>query len=145
MTADTLLQHLDGVKRTGAETWLARCPAHDDKRPSLSVRETGDGRVLLNCWAGCATGDVLAAVGLTFSDLFPPDPSRTDHRQRGERRPFPAADVLRAVAQESLLVAIAAARVCDGHPLTDDGRARLMLAAQRLQAAADASGVSRHG
>jgi hypothetical protein len=50
---------------------MARCPAHDDRTPSLSVTEGGDGRVLLKCQAGCDTKDVLAARGLTMADLFP--------------------------------------------------------------------------
>lgn len=142
MTADALLQHLDGVRRTGPETWIARCPAHDDKRPSLSIRETADGRVLLHCWTGCSTGEVVAAVGMTLQDLFPPRADRVDHRQRGERRPFPAADVLRAIAFEAQLVAIEAARLGHGATLTDGDRERVMLAAQRLSAAAAAAGVA---
>ena len=54
MTAATFLDRLDGVKRTGAGRWLARCPAHDDKRASLAVRELDDGRVLVHDFAGCA-------------------------------------------------------------------------------------------
>lgn len=50
---------------------MAKCPAHDDKSPSLSVRETEDGRVLIHCHAGCGASDVLAAIGLTLADLFP--------------------------------------------------------------------------
>jgi hypothetical protein len=58
------------VKRTGDLRWIAKCPAHLDKTPSLSVRADDDGRVLIHCFAGCATFDVLMAVGLDFGDLF---------------------------------------------------------------------------
>jgi len=54
----------------------ARCPAHDDREPSLAVSEGADGRALLHCHAGCATRDVIAALGLTWSDLFPPGHDR---------------------------------------------------------------------
>jgi hypothetical protein len=144
MTAAALLDRLDKVRRTGPGTWIACCPAHDDRGPSLSVRETDGGRTLVYCFAGCSIGEVVGAAGIQLSDLFPPrDPDRIDHRKRGERRPFPAADALRCVAQESLLVAIAASRLGSGHPLDDEGRARLLLAAGRLQSAAEIAGVNR--
>jgi hypothetical protein len=40
-----LLDRLQGVKRTGPSRWIARCPAHEDRRPSLAVRELDDGRL----------------------------------------------------------------------------------------------------
>jgi hypothetical protein len=132
MIADALLSRLDGVKRTGVDRWLARCPAHEDKRPSLGVREIDDDRVLVHCWSGCATGDVLAAVGMTFDDLFP---ARPTHRGKPERRPFPAADVLRAVESETLIAAVAASTLGNGGSLSDEDRARLLLASSRLTAA----------
>jgi putative DNA primase/helicase len=48
------------------------CPAHDDRKESLSVTEGDDGKVLVKCFAGCDTKKVLAAVGLKMTDLFPP-------------------------------------------------------------------------
>lgn len=56
-------------KRTGGG-WMAPCPAHEDSTPSLSVAEGDDGRVLVHDHGGCDTRDVLAALGLTFRDLF---------------------------------------------------------------------------
>jgi hypothetical protein len=53
----------------GASRWMAACPAHEDRDPSLSISELNDGKVLLRCFAGCETDDVLAAVGWTFSML----------------------------------------------------------------------------
>jgi len=69
MSATTLLDRLHGVRSTGPGRWIARCPAHEDRSPSLSVRET-DGRTLIHCFGGCSAGDVLAAVGLRMTDLF---------------------------------------------------------------------------
>ncbi|MGE5593428.1 MAG: hypothetical protein ACM3X3_07075 [Betaproteobacteria bacterium] len=68
---EAVLARLQGVRRTGEGRWLARCPAHNDTHPSLSVREASDGKVLLRCWAGCDSGQVLAALGLSWRDLFP--------------------------------------------------------------------------
>lgn len=44
-----ILPRLEKVKRAGPDKWLAKCPAHDDKRPSLSIREAEDHKVLLKC------------------------------------------------------------------------------------------------
>jgi putative DNA primase/helicase len=56
-----------------------RCPAHDDRHPSLSV-SNGDGKVLLHCHAGCELADILTALGLEQRDLF------DQPRQNGHRR-----------------------------------------------------------
>lgn len=135
MSADTLLLRLDGLKRTGQGRWIAKCPAHDDRRPSLAIRELDDGRILAHCFAQCPVADVLAAVGLTLEDLFPePLPS---HSCKSERRPFNAIDILRCVASESLIVAVAARNLAQEIGLTQDDRDRLLLAAGRLQEAVE--------
>ena len=143
MTADRLLQQLAGVRSTGKGMWIAQCPAHGDKHPSLAIRELDNGRVLLHCFVGCSAGEVLAALGMTLSDLFPPRTDGSiDHRQRHERRPFPATDALRCIAVEAMLVVISATRLAQGGTLTEDDRQRLLVAASRIQAAVDAVGVA---
>lgn len=97
-----LIEHLEGVRKTGAGRWLAKCPAHADRTASLSVRELDDGRILAHCFAGCSAHEVVAAAGLSLSDLFPERPQQ--HAKR-ERRPFPAADALRCIAFEALVAA----------------------------------------
>lgn len=139
MSAAFLLDRLEKVKRTGTNRWQARCPAHADKGPSLSIRELDDGRVLMHCFGGCSTVEVLAAAGLAFDDLFPPKP--VDYQTHPERRPWPAADVLRAVAFEALVVAQSAAALLAGEPFGQSERDRLMLAASRINAALTAAGV----
>jgi hypothetical protein len=79
-----VLEKLDGVKRTRRGA-LARCPGHQDTRPSLAVDEGDDGRALMTCRAGCRTADILSAIGLQYADLFPPrtgDVLRTAPRPR---------------------------------------------------------------
>lgn len=139
MSADNLLQHLQKVKRTGQDKWLACCPAHEDRTASLSVRELDDGRILVHCFAGCSVVEVLGAAGLTFDALYPEKP--IDHG-KPERRPFPAADILRAIAFESTLVLIAAADLLAGNPFTNADRTRLALACSRIQSALIAGGIS---
>jgi hypothetical protein len=137
---DNLLQHLDKVRRTGAGTWSARCPAHDDRGPSLTIAEKDDGRILVHCFAGCDVQDVLGAVGLTFSDLYPP--RVVDHLVKPDRRPFPAADVLRAIGFEALVVAAAAVAMLAGEPFSELDRERLILAVSRIRAGLTAGGLS---
>jgi len=57
------------VKKVGAG-WSARCPAHDDRRSSLSIGIGDAGRILLKCHAGCDLDDILAAAHLEHGDLF---------------------------------------------------------------------------
>jgi hypothetical protein len=66
---DVVLGRLEKVRRRG-EGWIARCPAHADRRPSLSVGVGKDGRVLLKCYAGCRVEDIVRAIGLELSALF---------------------------------------------------------------------------
>jgi hypothetical protein len=141
MIADVLLSKLEKVKRTGNGRHTARCPAHDDKGPSLAIRELDDGRVLIHCFSGCDVHSILAAVGLTIEALFP---EREIQHGRPERRPFPAADVLRCVAFESLVVATAGTALLDGRSFSAEDRARMFLAVSRLQTATSAAGL-RHG
>jgi hypothetical protein len=63
----TLLGRRDHVKQTGPGRWLARCPAHEDRTPSHSIRELDDQRVLVNRFAGCGAIDVLDALGFQWS------------------------------------------------------------------------------
>lgn len=73
---DVVLVRLKGVKRVSGG-WLALCPSHDDRDPSLKVAEADDARVLLYCHGGCRTEDVVAAMGLAMRDLFPRREGRT--------------------------------------------------------------------
>ena len=64
MNIDNLLSRLHKVKKTGPDRWLACCPAHEDKTPSMAIRELGDGRILIHDFAGCSVEAILDAVGL---------------------------------------------------------------------------------
>ena len=109
MLAEKLLVHLDSVQATGDGRWIARCPAHADKTPSLAVREVDD-RLLIHCFAGCGVADIVGAVGLKFSDLFPPRPDDPVTGRKPERKPFYAADAIYPKIRLSLFS-------CKSHPL----------------------------
>lgn len=79
---DRVLGRLEGVRgHDGA--WTALCPAHGDRNPSLSVAEADDGKCLLKCHAGCATEDIVHAMELRMSDLYPDNTSSGNGRGRG--------------------------------------------------------------
>jgi hypothetical protein len=65
-----IAERFEDFQRSG-KGYKARCPAHDDSNPSLSINEGEDGRILIHCHAGCPIADVLEVVGLTLADLQP--------------------------------------------------------------------------
>lgn len=153
MSADLLLTRLQGVRKTGAASWVAKCPAHEDKRPSLSITETPDGRILLHDHAGCASADVLAAVGLGFADLFPNDGHDDVGRRKGWRSAkakearqtkvrIPASTVLVAVAHDATEAAVLVSDVAEGKAMLDDVRLRLFELAGRIADALRVAGVA---
>lgn len=121
--ADRLLSTLDKVRQVGPGEWIACCPAHDDRSPSLAVRELEDGRLLIHDFGGCATGEVVAAVGMTLSDLFPTGGRRRAHHREGLDRPLRLQDVARALSHELLLAQILLVDLADGREV-DGERAR---------------------
>lgn len=74
-----------------ASTWKARCPAHDDRTPSLGIWVGDNGALIIRCFskqAGCTLPAILHAAGLTMSDLFPPDHAHAGpHRGHTAVRP----------------------------------------------------------
>lgn len=139
--AGLLIARLNGVKETGRGKWQAVCPSHDDKHPSLNIKERDDGALLLKCWAGCSAGEIVSAVGLELADLFPKSDNFDQTRApRREMRPWSALDVLRALTHEVTIVAVCAGRL-NSAGLTPEDAARLSLATQRLWAAGQAVNV----
>ena len=140
MSIEIITSKLEKIKRTGTGRWMASCPSHTDKTASLSLRQLDDGRILLHCFAGCNVDEVLSAIGMTINDLFP------QRLQDGkpERRPFPAADVLRAIAIEAQVVSIVAADVVKGVALDAKTKERVFLATERINAGLTAAGLN-HG
>ena len=79
MNIHRILESFDNVRRSGSG-WVASCPAHQDKSPSLSLKDDGS-KILLHCFAGCSTDEVLIAAGLDWAALFPKS-SPPSHSQR---------------------------------------------------------------
>jgi hypothetical protein len=80
--AERILPLLSTVRRIGDNRWISQCPAHQDRHPSLSVRQVHD-RTLIRCWVGCTVEQIVASIGLTLADLY---------NDRKGFRPNPVAD-----------------------------------------------------
>jgi hypothetical protein len=149
MTADEIIARLDGVRERGPGRWSAKCPSHEDKSPSLSIRECDDGTILLHDFGGCDALSIVNAIGIEFADLFPArNIRRVDHRERPR---IPASERLELLEHE---IGVAFFLISDAvnalsrrenlnsgqslATLFDDDCKRLTLAYQRI-------GSARHG
>lgn len=100
-----VLSRLQGVKQHGAR-WAARCPAHEDKHPSLSVGVGKQGQVLLYCHAGCDTKAILLALDITYPDLWPANGETTSR--------VPAPPDATALSWEMAVARACSGRDCQG-------------------------------
>lgn len=86
---ELLLSRLKDVTKSG-DGWMACCPAHDDRTPSLSIGEGREGRVLLKCFGeGCSVDAICESVGLKPADLFSkiPSASKSTELLRSQSKP----------------------------------------------------------
>lgn len=135
---EDILSRLEKVKRTGRNNWLACCPAHDDKNPSLTLTHGENGGVVARCHSHqCDISAIVHAVGLGWAPWFPPK-APSDYDFRGPiRRPFPAADVLEALALECRIVAIVAEGIEKGEDVPEIDRERMRVAIMRIREAGE--------
>ncbi|MCX4146755.1 MULTISPECIES: hypothetical protein [Paraburkholderia] len=129
-----LLDRLEGVRAIGHNRWVARCPAHDDSHPSLAITEKANGSVLLHCFAGCEVGDLVGALSLDLSDLFPARQSGV-HGVKPVKRRFSAEQVLQAVALELIEVTLIVGAIARRGSVTRTERERLLQSVSRFMAA----------
>jgi len=125
---DNVLSRLDRVSgRNGS--WTAKCPAHQDKSPSLAIAER-DGVVLLHCFAGCSAYEICSAIGLEMSDLFP------ERVETGKPKPkFFSKDLLKIIHFEACVVMMLASDVANGKSISQDDLNRAWLAYERIDEA----------
>ena len=122
MSAHAIVERLEYCRSSGDREWIARCPAHDDRSPSLSVRDVGDDRTLIHCHAGCAALAVLDALGLDWGALYPP---QDRHRYKSTKQQ-------RERSLDELVVEIAIADMNAGRELSALDRERAREALYRL-------------
>ena len=104
----------------------------------MAVREGEDGRVLLHCFAGCETANVLGAIGMDMTDLFPPDSKRREYPVEGKpsmKPSFFASDLMRIIHFEALVVQIVAFDIANSKPVNEETRERMLTAYQRIDEA----------
>ena len=112
----------------------AYCPAHEDKNPSLAVRLLDDGRILLHCFSGCSTEEVLSAVDMSLTDLFP-EPLTHGEPMRPMKPAFFSSDLMRIVHFEALVVLITALDIDKGRMPSEETRRRVRIAYERIDEA----------
>lgn len=132
--ASRLIDRLSRVKQTAPGRWLACCPAHEDRSPSLSVRELDDGRILIYDFGGCAVEDVLVALGLSMSDLFE---KPVAHQFAASHSRVPARDILEALDHEILVAVLILDEIVKHRRASEDQVKRLAQASARVGAARD--------
>lgn len=126
---DKLLSRLDKVKTNGKHQYLACCPAHGDRTPSLSVKETPEGTILMHCFAGCAAVEIVQSVGLTLSDLFD---GKDEYVPPRRRRYFNAYEALEALAVDVTTAHLIASDIYQTGECTAEQKQRLAAAARRI-------------
>jgi hypothetical protein len=132
---EDILSRLQKVRKTGANNWLACCPAHEDTSPSMTIHAADDGRILVKCFAECSFEEIVGAVGLGWEPWFPPKP-KSDFVP-AVRRPFPAGDVLEALWFETLVAVVSAGDLAAGKELSEREKARLWVAFDRINSGRD--------
>ncbi len=133
-----LLARLAGVRDTGQGRWLAQCPSHADRSPSLSIRETDEGTLLVHCFAGCGAGDVMAAIGLSLAALFVDRPPERGSNRKGERR-IPLRDVVEVVKHEILIVTLVATDIHEHREVDEATFERLCEAVRKINSAMESA------
>jgi len=134
MTGVEFVERLQGVRERGPGKWSARCPAHEDRAPSLSILETED-RTLVHCFAGCDASAICTAIGIELRDLFRDDRRRRrwhDEVQDEMRRRISAREILDALGNEIAVGAYIVADFIEGRTIDGDTWERLALAHRRI-------------
>ena len=132
MDINEILSKFERVYKSGSDQWQCLCPVHDDKSPSVGIKYTKDGRILIHCFSGCPTNEILDAVGIRFDDLFP---DKLENNYKSLKRAFNPYAVLTTLSNEVLLCAIAALDLSKGKKLDNTDTERLILAYHRIKEA----------
>ena len=79
MTLQELITYFEVARKNSNASYQCKCPVHKDDKASLTITDRG-GKLLLHCHAGCDTGSILEAVGLSFKDLGNYEPPKWRER-----------------------------------------------------------------
>ncbi|WP_143703974.1 MULTISPECIES: hypothetical protein [Luteimonas] len=135
---DHLLSKLEGVQSSG-RGYRACCPACGGRSRKLSITQAEEGRLLVHCFGGCVTSDVLGSIGLGIADLFPErlpaDSPAARHQARTAARESQWGAALEALEHEALVIHIAGQQLAKWHLLSAEDDERLSLAVRRVEEA----------
>lgn len=139
MSVDKILNKLDKVKKTGQGKWMCKCPVHPDKTASLAISDIGDGRILVNCFAGCDTYSILQSIGLDWADLMPENAN--SQREKPVKQIIYATDALRLIKFETQIILYIAYEMRKKGSPDADGLDRLEKSMQLIHKACEAANV----
>ena len=128
MNITTFLNYLDKVRKNGTDQWMACCPSHSDRSPSMSVKDTGD-KILVHCFGGCTTDEITGALGLELTDLFAEKRTGVKHPNRTPRKKLE-----KALMHELFVLHIAINSRHERLEIHPDDRDREQLAVKRINA-----------
>jgi hypothetical protein len=126
------------VKTRGRDKWIACCPAHEDKNPSLAITLENN-KILMKCWSGCDVESILGAIGMDFNDIMPDKPLY--HRSSAKKPTLYATDALRILKKESMIITMCAIDIKNKKPIAEDDFNRVLLAMERINTAMEAADV----
>ncbi len=135
MTIENLLNRLDKVRNRGGGKWMASCPCHEDKTPSLAIKYDNE-TILLHCFSQqCSPQEICSSIGIEITELFPPS-DKFDAKQPAQKRQFyDSAQVLEGLAYEALVMHIISNDILKNGSIEPDERERLAQASCRINAA----------
>lgn len=130
MSITNLLSRLQKVRKRGSNQWMACCPVHDEKTPSMSIKDD-NGVILMMCFGCGAKGpEIIQAVGMDISDLFPPK-DNYDPEVKQQRKYFSADIVLDCLKKEVLVASLVSKHILD-NTSTPELHAELKTATDRI-------------
>lgn len=138
MSLQQILSKLQKVKHNGNGAYMACCPSHDDRSPSLSIKDNGDGRIMMKCFAGCETIDILQSIGLDWDDVMPAKPEKPVHVIKPKQHSIYADDALQIIRNEAQIIVMAAMDIIKGVDIKEPEMNRIKTAMKRINAALEA-------
>lgn len=128
-----ILSLFNGTRKTGESQWQCKCPVHGDKTASLGIAFK-DGRILINCFAGCSLESILKSVGLKFDDIMP---EKNLGHHKPERHLWNPYSVLKSIRDDVGFVYMCAHHMAKGKRLLDSDYEKLKKITPELRGAYD--------
>lgn len=128
---DLIIERVQKARKVSADSYMACCPAHEDKSPSMRITER-DGKILVHCMAGCTPDDILAAIGLTWADLFEDKMDAARQAATSQKTRLPRIDPME---HERTILFIYREDRKAGRDISMEDAARVKIAIERLGAA----------